>query len=98
MSTACFPVTIKKVEKGVELTLRGGVKKNAPVVHFEGKDRPLVLNKTNTGSLASILGNKPSTWAGKKVVIYPTTTRMYKEETKQMETVGCIRIKGAKGK
>ncbi len=89
-------VTIDKVERDVELTMRGGVKKKAGVVHFKGKDKPLVLNVTNASAIAAIHGNKPSKWPGKQIVLYPTTTKMYSNDTKRMETVGCIRVKEAK--
>jgi len=89
-------VEVEKVERDVEMTMRGGIKKKAGVVHFKGKDKPLVLNVTNGKSIAALHGNKPSQWPGKKLVLYPTTTQMYSNETKRMETVGCIRIKEAK--
>jgi len=91
-------VTIEKVEKDVELTMRGGIKKKAGVVHFRGKDKPLVLNVTNAQQIASIHGPKPSQWPGKQIVLYPTTTEMYVKETKKKETLGCIRIRPAETK
>lgn len=86
-------VTIATIVRDVELTMRGGIKKKAWLIHFVGKEKPLVMNVTNASTIATIHGNKPSQWPGKKVTLYPTTTRMYKEESKKMETVGCIRIK-----
>ena len=86
-------VTIEKVEKDVELTVAGGVKKVAPVVSFKNKGKPLVLNKTNGSAIAAIHGRKPSQWIGKKIVLYATTTKMFNPDTKRLETVGCIRIK-----
>lgn len=88
-------VEIEKVEKDVELTMRGGIKSKKPVIHFVGKDKPLVLNVTNCTSIADICGTKPSKWPGQKVCLYPTSTRMYDVELKKMKTVGCIRIKAA---
>jgi hypothetical protein len=88
-------VTIEKVERDVELTMRGGITKKSGIVHFVGKEKPLVLNMTNAREIAKHLGNKPSEWLGKQVVIYPTVTQMYDKDTKRMETVGCIRVKGA---
>lgn len=91
-------VEIEKVEKDVELTMRGGIKSKKPVVHFKGKDKPLVLNATNCNSIAHLLGNRPSQWIGKRIVLYPTTTKMFDNDLKTMKTVGCIRIKPATGK
>jgi len=82
-------VTIIKIERNVELTLRGGVKKKAPLLHFKGAKKPLVLNKTNSDSIAEIHGDKPSNWIGKQIVLYATTTKLNKTKT-----VNCIRIKG----
>lgn len=81
-------VTISKIERNVELTLRGGVKKKSPLLHFKGASKPLVLIKTNSESIAEIYGNKPSNWIGKQVVLYVTTTDL------KGKTVNCIRIKG----
>lgn len=86
-------VEIERVEKDVELTMPGGTKDKRGVVHFKGKDKPLVLNKTNARMIASIHGNKPSLWPGKKVILYPTQTPMWNADTKQMEKIGCIRVK-----
>jgi len=88
---------IESVERGVELTLRGGAKKKGSVIHFKQKPnkpkpKPLVLNVTNAESIAGIHGNRPSGWPGKKIVLYPTVTKCKGKE------VGCIRVKppGAK--
>lgn len=97
-------VEITKVEKGVEMTLRGGAKTKKPVVHFKQikghieEVKPLVLNVTNGNSLAQILGPKPSGWIGKQVVLYPDVTKMYDKESKQMVEVGCIRVREPKPK
>lgn len=44
-----------------------------PVLHFQGKDRGLILNKTNAAMLTEICGT-PETdmWRGVGVVLYPT--------------------------
>jgi hypothetical protein len=43
-----------------------------PVLYFEGKDRGLVLNKTNSNNIAAIYGDETDLWAGKEVVLYST--------------------------
>lgn len=50
-------------------------------------EKRLVLNKTNTKSIMKMHGNETDTWTGKKVTLYPTTTKFGKE----MHT--CIRIR-----
>ena len=89
-------VEIEKVEKDVELTMRGGVKSKKPLVHFVGKEKPLVLNATNAKSIADLHGKKPSEWIGKKVCLFETTTDMYDKDLRKMVTRECIRIRGAK--
>lgn len=96
-------VKITKAETQ-ELTMRGGIKKKAPVATIEqvqGKidePKPIVLNRTNARSIAAIHGTKPTDCLGKEVVLYPTTTEMYDKDLKKMVTVGCIRIREKKVK
>jgi hypothetical protein len=79
-------VTISKVIAG-ELTAQGGRKSKKPIVYFEGKEKGLVLNKTNSKVIAGLYGNDTRQWVGKRIVIYPTTTTM------GSDTVDCIRVK-----
>lgn len=43
-----------------------------PVVYFEGKDKGLVLNKTNGTTIAELLGDDTDNWTGHAIVLYPT--------------------------
>ena len=52
----------------------GEGKEKKDVLHFKGKWRPLVLNKTNANSLAEILGDDSDDWPGGNVVLYPVPT------------------------
>ena len=83
------PVTITSV-KQEELTLRGGAKKKAPVITMEGKQKQLVLNRTNADSIAEVHGPKPSLWVGKRITLFVTTTNLKGKQ------VNCIRVKGSK--
>lgn len=85
-------VTIESVAKE-ELTLRGGIKKKAPVVKVKGGTKQWVLNRTNAESIAKLYGNKPSDWIGKAVTLFVTETQLYNKETKQKEMVPCIRVR-----
>ena len=93
---------ITKVEKDVELTLKGGAKTKKPVVHLQQvkgnieEVKPLVLNVTNGNAIAQILGARPSKWTGGKIVLYPDTTKMFDADEKKMVEVGCIRIRAPK--
>lgn len=59
-----------------------------PVVYFKGKDKGLVLNKTNAKRIVEITGSgETDDWKGHAIILYPTETEF------QGETVDCIRIK-----
>ena len=89
---------IRSVEKGVEMTLPGGAQVKRPVLKLElerGKItemKPLVLNTTNSNSIAEIHGVKPSEWIGKGIVLFQTVTKCKGKE------VPCIRIRKRKDK
>lgn len=55
------------------------------------KERPLqlVLNKTNGFCLYRMFGGDPHSWIGKRITIYPTTTKFGKD------TVDAIRVWGS---
>ena len=42
-----------------------------PVARFNGLDRGLVLNKTNSMMVASHFGSETNTWIGKTIELYP---------------------------
>src|SRR5690606_24028193 len=42
-----------------------------PVLHFEGKHRGLVLNKTNATTLAGSFGDDTAAWEGQKIELFP---------------------------
>jgi hypothetical protein len=64
-----------------------GVEKKL-VAHFVGKDKALILNRTNCESIEGIVGSDDfSAWAGHQVVLYPTTTKF------GPKTVPCLRIR-----
>jgi hypothetical protein len=66
----------------------GRNKDTKPVLYFRGKEKGLVLNRTNSNKISEIAGSKDTEdWAGVTVAIYPTTTEF------GGETVECIRVK-----
>lgn len=75
----------------VEIEPVGRDKEMKPIVFFKGKQKGLVLNKTNSKKIAEI-ASSPDTddWAGISVKLYATETEF------GGETVECIRIKAAK--
>lgn len=80
-------VTIKSVSID-EMPLAGTTKKEKrPIVQFEETPKKLVLNKTNAKTLAKLLGVQTMEWIGRRVTLYPTTTKF------GPETVDCIRVR-----
>jgi hypothetical protein len=55
-------------------------------VMFRGKEKGLVLNKTNAQLIAEQYGSSSDAWTGKEIAIYPTTTDFGGER------VECIRV------
>lgn len=56
------------------------------VLHFAGKNRGLVCNKTNAASISDIYGDEMDEWLGKRITLYPTKTNYAGRMTP------CIRI------
>lgn len=78
-------VSIERVE--METIKSDGKEERKLVAHFAGKDKGLVLNRTNADALASIFGTDDfDEWLG-LVVLFPSTTAF------GGKTVPCIRIK-----
>jgi hypothetical protein len=76
----------------VEIEPVGRDREMKPVVYFRGKDKGVVLNKTNGNKIAALVGSKDTDhWAGCQVKLYATETEF------AGETVECIRIKAANG-
>jgi len=65
-------VVIDRVELGE--VGQGDDKEQKWIMYFEGKEKGLVLNKTNTNITAAAYGNDTDDWAGKPLELYPTTT------------------------
>lgn len=80
-------VTIAKVDQGELQVVGKNKKKRAPVLSFVGKKKKLVLNATNGATIAEMYGFDTRAWVGKKIVLYPTTTKFGKK------VVPCIRVR-----
>ncbi len=79
-------VTIEKVVGG-EVIGEGGKKSKKPIVSFVGAKKRLALNVTNGTTIASLYGKDVSAWKGKRITLYPTTTK-FGSETRE-----CIRVR-----
>lgn len=67
---------VKKFENGSKIVIR-----------FEGKEKTLVVNKTNAKIIASAYGSNTDGWVGKKIQIYPDKTMF------GTDLVDCIRVR-----
>lgn len=74
----------------VEYEAVGREKDRKAVVYFQGKEKGLVLNKTNAMKIVQLSGSGDTDdWNGFRIKIYATETEF------AGETVECIRIKAA---
>jgi len=72
----------------IEVEPIGRDKEIKPVLYFKGKEKGLVLNKTNAKKIAELTGSKDTDdWNGCQIRIYATETEF------GGETVECIRVK-----
>ena len=76
------PVTMNRVE----MEDIGGDHK--PVLYFNGKDKGVVLNKTNANNIAQLYGDDTDNWIGQDVVLFSAWVDF------QGKSVEAIRIRG----
>ncbi len=53
---------------------------------FQGKEKKLLLNKTNANAIASSYGDEETEWVDKEILMFPSTTEY------NGKTVPCIRV------
>ena len=58
-----------------------------PVLYFEGKSKGLVLNKTNSETIARVYGDESDQWLGKPIILYSAMVQF------KSEMVEAVRIK-----
>ena len=63
-------LTIKQVEE--DSIGQGKDAKDVWVCYFKEEDKGLVLNKTNSNTIATLYGDDTDDWAGKPVTLYAT--------------------------
>lgn len=79
------PIKIRvTVDRAEVVEFKDGTKKIG--LFFSGKEKGLVLNKTNAQLIAEQHGPDMNGWTGKSIAIYPTTTDFGGER------VDCIRV------
>jgi len=62
-----------------------------PVLYFQGKEKGLVLNKTNANNIAILYGSETNNWIGKPVTLYSAWVDF------QGRSVEAIRVRPANG-
>lgn len=86
---ADMTLTIDKIVREM-VTSTGGKKEECTVAHFREKQKPMILNRTNSKIIQKIYGTPyVEEWHGKKITIYAATTKLAGEE------VECLRIRPA---
>jgi hypothetical protein len=78
-------VTITNVRKE-EVTMMGGKKEDHTIVYLANQ-KPLILNVTNSKSIAKLYGAYIEDWEGKDITLYASTTKM------GSEIVECLRVR-----
>lgn len=74
----------------VEFEPVGREKEMKAVLYFEGKDKGMVLNKTNAKNISGLVGSfETEDWSGFRIKLYATNVEF------QGETVEAIRVKAA---
>jgi hypothetical protein len=74
----------------VEFEAVGREKEMKPVIYFAGKDKGMVLNKTNAKNIAGLIGSfETGDWSGTRIRLYATHVEF------NGETVETIRVKAA---
>jgi hypothetical protein len=81
-------VTVTVEEVTIEELKTDDGKEKKLVAHFVGKDKALILNRTNCELMEGICGTDDyGAWIGHRIVLYPTTTKF------GAKTVPCLRIR-----
>jgi hypothetical protein len=65
---------------------------NRPVLFFLGKEKGVVLNKTNANNIALAYGDDTEDWQGKEIVLFPAMVDY------QGKTVESIRVRAPQAK
>ena len=74
----------------IEFEPVGQKKEMKPILYFEGKEKGLVLNKTNAKNIAGLTGTfETDDWVGFSIRLYATNVEF------QGDTVEAIRVKAA---
>lgn len=79
-------LTIKNAGREI-VTGANGKKEELLVIHWQENELPMVCNRTNAKTIAKLYSPYLEDWRGKKIQLFPTTTRF------GGEIVECLRIR-----
>jgi hypothetical protein len=79
-------VTISYVQKET-ITMMGGKKEDHSLMYLYDGWKPMILNTTNSKTIEKLYGPYIEDWAGKRVTLYASTTKL------GSEMVECLRIR-----
>lgn len=82
--------SVKVLMDRVEMKDIGGDHK--PILFFQGKDKGMVLNKTNANNIALAYGDDTDDWAGREIVLFEAMVDF------QGKTVPAIRVRAPTAK
>ena len=78
---------VRVVIEKVKIEEVGREKEERPVIYFEGKEKGMVLNKTNANAIATAFGDDTDDWTGGEVILYAAMTEF------QGKSVEGLRVK-----
>ena len=58
--------------KDVAIEEVGRDKDRKPVLYFKGKEKGLILNRTNANTIEAVFGDEMDDWIGAEIILYPT--------------------------
>lgn len=82
--------TVRTVMDRVDMETIGDDEK--PVLYFQGKEKGIVLNKTNANNIAQVYGDDTDDWSGKEIMLFPAMVDF------QGRTVEAIRVRAPTAK
>jgi hypothetical protein len=82
--------SVRVVMDRVEMKDIGGDHK--PILFFQGKEKGMVLNKTNANNIAVVYGDDTEDWSGREIVLFEAMVDF------QGKTVAAIRVRAPQAK
>src|SRR3990167_5956851 len=82
-----FKLTISHTADAQVKDQQTGVAEDKLIVHFNGKEKGLMLNKTNFKKIAASYGPDDAAWAGKAILLYRDITDFGGKD------VPCLRVR-----